>query len=523
MASDDDPSTVDRNPGSETVVDRFSDWARRAGDRPFLSAGEENQHFTYREFDEDTDRLAHRLLRTGVAPGQRVGVYAESALLCARAMFACWKLGAVYCPINSQLREDLLAGMIDDLQPHAIIVGAEAMEPLGAVTSKLTHREAALILFDGQTPASRVEGMTPTDDQQGDLGRFDGFAGRVGEQPTPVGVEIGSDTVCSIMYTSGTTRRPKGVMHTHRWLSGLGATLGHMTHPDDVIYSDLPLYHIGGAYTNVVRAAWAGASVALWNRFSASNFWRRIDQARPSIVTMLDVMLDRLWAAPPSRTERENSIIRVHMQPLRRRHAEVAKRFGIDFVCVGYGSTEVGVAFTGLIDEFGDTQATPKDLWKGFDKAEIGQRVIELAGKGAVIGPRKAPAGFMGAPVAHIHPRLEHSEGGEGAAQLSLRAGAPFVLSNAYFNDGAAREMMLGDGYFRTGDLVRQVKGGAYAFLERQEGMLRIRGENVSAVAIEEIIEAHASVLRCAVVGVPAAQGAEDDIAAFVVMRSDAP
>ena len=91
-----------------------------------------------------------------------------------------------------------------------------------------------------------------------------------------------------------------------------------MTHPDDVLYCDLPLYHIGGAYANLVRAAWAGASIAVWNRFSPADFWRRIHLSGASITLLLDVMNDWLMQQPEHPGDPENPIIRAH-------HAAVAR------------------------------------------------------------------------------------------------------------------------------------------------------------------------------------------------------
>ena len=86
--------------------------------------------------------------------------------------------------------------------------------------------------------------------------------------------------------------------------------------PDDVVYNDLPMYHVGGAHFNVVRALWTGASVSLWDRFSPNDFWRRVKETGCTTAVLLDVMTPWLLNAEPTPDDRRNPLNKVHMQPL---------------------------------------------------------------------------------------------------------------------------------------------------------------------------------------------------------------
>ena len=108
---------------------------------------------------------------------------------------------------------------------------------------------------------------------------------------------------------------------------------------------------MGGAFANIVRAGWAGARAAVWDKFSPNEYWGRVRKCGANTSALLDIMIPWLMMKDPATDDRDNPLKMVHMQPLPGNHLEVARRFGIDFVTVGYGSTEVGGAFAGVIDE----------------------------------------------------------------------------------------------------------------------------------------------------------------------------
>jgi carnitine-CoA ligase len=110
--------------------------------------------------------------------------------------------------------------------------------------------------------------------------------------------------------------------------------------PDDVIYNDLPMYHVGGAIANVGRAVWAGCEVAVWDRFSPSGFWDRIGSRQATAAILLDVMIPWMMKAPERAGDRRNTLNKVHMQSLPQHHAGVARRFGFHFVTAGFGQIE---------------------------------------------------------------------------------------------------------------------------------------------------------------------------------------
>src|SRR5699024_8125490 len=134
--------------------------------------------------------------------------------------------------------------------------------------------------------------------------------------------------VANIIYTSGTTGPAKGVVQPYRWMHAYTYFLRAFNTQEDVIYNDLPLYHTGGAIANVVRAAFLGSTVSLWDKFSPNDFWERINRTGASNAILLDVMIPWLMKAEPSETDTHNTLNRVHLQPLPDYHHKFAKRFG---------------------------------------------------------------------------------------------------------------------------------------------------------------------------------------------------
>lgn len=141
------------------------------------------------------------------------------------------------------------------------------------------------------------------------------WAALTADAPRPR-VTVAYDDPANVIYTSGTTGPAKGVVQPFRWLAQYTFNLRLPVTGADVIYNDLPMYHVGGAIANVARAAWAGCEVAVWNRFSPTDFWRRVESRGVTTAILLDVMIPWLMKAPEDPGDRRNTLNKVHMQPL---------------------------------------------------------------------------------------------------------------------------------------------------------------------------------------------------------------
>jgi crotonobetaine/carnitine-CoA ligase len=291
---------------------------------------------------------------------------------------------------------------------------------------------------------------------------------------------------------------------------------------DDVLYSDLPLYHVGGAVFNVVRGLWAGAEVSLWDRFSSSAFWHRVAAHRATSAVLLDVMIPWLMSARAARSDRANSLNKVHMQPLPLHHHDVARRFGFDFVTVAFGQSESGAPLFAVLEETAAGEGTPLDLYRGHTHAEMRQ-VAAHACFPFIPGGEVKQKGYMGQPLPYVDVAVldQHDQPcapGE-AGELSIRPHLPSLLLDRYHAKPEATAHATRNLWFHTGDSAIRTDDGAFLFVDRLGDRIRRRGENISSFHVEDLINQHPDVRACAVVGVPSDEGDEDHIVAFIEAR----
>ncbi len=466
-------------------------------DRLAVHYGETGQDLRYREFGALTDHLAGQLASAGIAPGDRVSVLTVRPLVSALAMYGLWKAGAVYAPVNFQYTGDLLAYQLDDTAPELLIVDIEMLDRVREVEDRLDRPPRTVIV-------------------EPDLGGEFGALLEPAERPA---VEVAYDDPANVIYTSGTTGPSKGVVQSHRWINGYTWIGRSMLTPDDVVYNDLPMYHVGGAHFNVVRALWSGASVSLWDRFSPSDFWRRIRSTGCTTAVLLDVMTPWLLNAEPRDDDRRNPLNKVHMQPLPANHHDFATRFGIDFVTSGFGQSETGAALMTLTEQLPEGEATPPDLYRGLGHAAL-RRVFEDHRLPVLQGSEPMPKGIMGMPapfmeVVVLDDRDRVCPDGV-VGQLAMRPRLPALVFHEYLGKPEATVKAWRNLWFHTGDAALRQEDGVFLYVDRLGDRIRVRGENISSFHIEEIITRHPSVQLAAVVAVPSQEGDEDDVIAYV-------
>ena len=469
--------------------------AKQQPDKLLLHYGDENLDLSYANFAARTRRMAARLAVQGVGFGDHVSVHSENALVTALSMFAIWRLGAVFAPVNYNLRGRFLTYQITDTGPKAVIADASGVDLISQLRADMPD-------FTLIGPNGDVE------DYEADV-------------PPPPMPDLGPSDTAAIIYTSGTTGPAKGVRLGHRWLNQYCYTSRDINTSEDVVHCDLPLYHVGGAFNLFGRAVWTGCTTGLWNRFSATDYWARIAKVGASSTTLLDVMIPHIMSQPSSPDDAANTLNKMHIQPYTPRHHTFARRFGVDFISVGFGQTESGSVFAGILDEFPDSQGTPAALWKGHDKDTYRTRVTAL-GRPLFDGRKDLPKGIMGAPVRFFEVAamddndMPVPEGQVG--QLCLRPRFPEMFLQDYLNKPEATLKAIKNCWFHTGDAVRCIDAekNLYVFIDRMGGYFRVRGENVSSFEVESVILDIKGVRACAAVPIPAAIGEEDDIVVWI-------
>lgn len=473
--------------------DLFDQHVLRHPNKLFLFHGDSDTRLTFAQVRETTDIMAAGLHDLGVRKGDHVSVHSRDALTTALAMFAIWRCGAVFAPVNYNLRGDFLTYQIQDTAPKVLIADAEGV-PL--IQSHFEQGRGFALVGPG-AEIEKLEGATVPE------------------------VPLGPADAAAIIYTSGTTGPAKGVKLGHRWINQYCFNPRALNTSDDAFHCDLPLYHVGGAFSILARAAWLGSTIGLWDRFSSTSFWNRINTVGASCATLLDVMIPHILSRPQSVDDRANPLNKVHIQPHSMRHHEFATRFGVDFMTVGFGQTESGSVFGGILNEFPEDQGTPGALWKGLSKADYLDAARSL-GRPVFDGRKELPKGIMGAPspmfeVAVLDENDEPVKVGQ-VGQMCLRPAHPSMILQEYINKPEATAKVLKNCWFHTGDAIRQLEGAdqLFVFVDRMGGFFRVRGENVSSFEVESVMLRFPGVRAAAAVPVPAVTGEEDDIAVFI-------
>ena len=500
------------------VLGTLEELAEKDAHKLLIYYGEEDRRLTYGEMNRLANRIGWNLSTMGANKGDRISVFLKNPLVTALAMFGIWKIGAIFSPINFNYKGRLLFYQINDTAPKLLITEQSMVSLLNDVASQLPDLD--VILYqprrDDHEYSSEAAAVRP--DKKFRLSSFDDLL--TGDDSN-LGVAIEYYDTANIIYTSGTTGAAKGVVQSHRWMSQYTFNGRKLLHPDDIIYNDLPLYHVGGAFSNLVRGVWSGCAVAIWDKFSPRDFWRRIYKSGASRATLLDVMIPWLMNVPETDQDRLNPLKFVHMQPLPQYHRKVAKRFGIDFVSGGYGQTEAGAGFLGIIDELEEGEGTPLEFFKGYSREEI-KAIARKWGFPVLSGKEEIKKGFMGKSVA-LEPAVlneRDEELGPGqCGQLAFRNKVPYSMLNGYFNKPEATVEVFRNLWFHTGDAVYKDEDEIYYFVDRMGGFIRTRGENISSYQIEDFINSHPQVDVCAAFPIPAEEGQEDDIVVYVVLK----
>jgi len=450
--------------GGDTVTSRLCDVAARDPDREFLlfeSAPDTVVTLSYGQLLERAGRAASRLRELGVGRGDRVHVHLANCLEFYDVWFGSLLIGAVIVPTNPIATADELAFMIGDASARLSVTTRDLREPV----------EQARASCGGDVvdaDALAVEGVAPARPERG----------------------LPSDPA-AVLYTSGTTSRPKGVVVTHANYLFVGEVVAaHLRmRPDDRWLISLPLFHANAQYYCTMSALVSGASIALAPRFSVQAWSRQAVTMRATLASMFAAPLRMLLASPETEFDGRCRLrLTIFGQSIDDEQvAEFERRYRTTLVQL-YGMTET-IAPPTFNPVLGGCR--PSTIGRPLPHARL--RVVDEQDRDVAVG--------------ETGQLLVHGVPGE-----TIMAG--------YLNQPEVTAATMPDGWLRTGDVVRLDGDGYLTFVDRTKDMIKRSGENVAASEVEHVLNSHPAVFESAVVGVPD-EVRDEAIVAFVVLHED--
>lgn len=470
--------TIDEN---STIGEALFAAADRYGDQSLLAAPRNpardyypgGREFSYSESSGIVRALAEQYREAGYGYPHRIGLFLASRPEHMLHKLAMNSIGACCVPINPDYRTAELVYLIQHAQLDLIVVLPDRLASVRAALAESAHRPAVVALDDFATnlPPARAKR----------------------EHVAPA-----SNTPASILYTSGTTGRPKGCVLSHRYELASGAWyarqkgLVSIQPQKERLYNPLPLFHVNASILSFYCMMLTGNCQIQTERFQVSRWWEEVRESRATVIHYLGVIIPLLLKQPESEQDRVHQVrfgYGAGVEP--QLHRTFEERFGFPLIEL-WGMTEMVRTLT-------DNHPPRKVGTRAFGKAVPGLdvRVVDA-------NDQTVPDGTPGEMV------IRHS------AETPRKD-----FFSGYLDDEKETEKAWRNGWFHTGDVVvRAPEDGMLHFVDRDKNIIRRAGENIAAAEVEAMLLSHPKVRQAAVLGVDD-EIREQEVLACVVLKDE--
>ena len=470
---------------AETVYQAFAERARRQPDADFLCVepvtaqayGIAAGTLRYGEVLARVEALRDRYAAAGYGHGHRAGLLLENRPAFFLHWFALNALGVSVVPINAELRSAELRYLLEHSELCLAISLPERIASLREAAASNNDPAAVPVLLppdhDGPVPPA--------------------------PRPAPKATEpITRASECALLYTSGTTGRPKGCVLSNdyfllagEWYAQIGG-LCTLHEGSERMITPLPLTHMNAMAYSAMAMVMTGGCLVQLDRFHPGSWWESVRTSRATVAHYLGVMPAMLLGTAPSPADRDHAVrFGFGAGVDRRQQAVFEQRFGFP-------------------------------LLEAWAMTETGAGAVVIANR----EPRHVGQSCFGRAEAAVEWRLVGEDGQDASTgELWVRAAGPDPkrgFFSEYLKDEAATAEAWEQGWFHTGDLVRADADGQMYFVDRKKNVIRRSGENISAVEVESVLAQHPRVAAVAVAATPdAVRG--DEVLACIVRRDPAP
>ena len=437
--------------------------AEQHGDRTALKL--DDAELTYTQLDDASARIANVLAERGIEAGDRVGVMLPNVPYFPVIYYGILRAGGVVVPMNPLLKGREVAFYLEDSDAKLLFAWHDFAE---AAEQGAEQAGAELTTVKPGEFEQLVASAEPREDM----------------------VDRDESDTAVILYTSGTTGKPKGAELTHenlrRNVEVSASTLGEFS-PDDVVLGALPLFHSFGQTCGLNSSVYAGASLTLIPRFDPSKALEIIDRDKVTIFQGVPTMYSAILGCE-DRDDHDVSSLRLCMSGGSAMPVEVMRQFEEQFDCKileGYGLSE-----TSPVASFNHPNAERKP-------------------------------GSIGTPIEGVEMRLVDDDGNEvGEDEVGEIAIRGHNIMKGYWNREDATAEAIKDGWFHSGDMGKVDEDGYFFIVDRKKELIIRGGYNVYPREIEEVLYEHPAVAEAAAVGV-ADDELGEEVGAAVVLAKD--
>ncbi|MBM3129399.1 MAG: long-chain fatty acid--CoA ligase [Chloroflexi bacterium] len=440
------------------AADLLSKRAHLTPDREALLYTHTGERFTYAQLNARANRAANFLReRCGVQKGDRVSILAHNSVIYLDLFYGLAKLGAIFAPCNWRLTARELAHIVTDCEPKVMLCGPEFVNTLNDLRGEL--RGAQLVSVEGAQMDGALE-------YEAELARA--------SDAEPERPPLSDDDTYCILYTSGTTGRPKGAMLPHRQILWhcINTVVSWGLREDDVSPVLTPLFHAGGLFAFLTPLLYIGGRIVLTRAFDAEASLKAIAQEKCTVILGVPTLFQMWYDTPYFRQGDFNGV-----------------RFWIN------GGAPIPIP---LMQAW--LQAKGGVFRQGYGLTEVGPSCFTMTDEESV---RKR--GSLGKPIFHSAMRLiDPATGNDVSVNQSgeLLIKGPHVCTGYWRNPNATAEAIT-DGWFHTGDGMRMDEDGFFYFVGRFKDMIKSGGENIYAAEVEKIFRDHPAVQDAALIGKP--------------------
>jgi len=447
-----------------------------------VAVNDGTHELTYAELKQHVENACLQLLNCGVVAGQRIAVVGKNSVDYVALYFACTNIGAVIVPINNHLKESEIGWILSDCDPAVVVADLEYVQMLEASSDNLIGSMQRFVI-GGVAKGWQTLPALPI-----------GVVLQAGTAKLDETIGITPESLAILMYTSGTTGVPKGVMLSHQNISSVViAWLTEMPMERDKsrFLQATPLFHVGGIFVCLCTIA-TGSTLFMLPRFEPQLALNTLSEKSITHSLMVPSMIQQLFLLPDASEDKFHSLefMLYGASPIPQSTLKRAiEKMDCQFL-QGYGLTESGGVATCLsakdhaFDGQSDLSVKLKSAGRELLCCEI--QVVGQNNKCVAIGE---------------------------IGEVIIRGAN---VSKGYWNNPVATAETFVDGWLRTGDLATQDSQGYICIVDRLKDMIDVSGENVYPVEVEDVLQGHDAVAEVAVIGLSNAMLGQEVVAVIV-------